>query len=93
VIEQAQQLFERDAQIITPEALENVKAAIASSDVEHKAETKKKAVPRKAAGQAWEDPILAEWPEGIVSSCFCYCCIFIFFSNSLINTISTYIWW
>ncbi|CAI8603287.1 unnamed protein product [Vicia faba] len=60
---QAQQLFERDAQIITPEALENVKAAIASSDVEHKAETKKKAVPRKAAGQAWEDPILAEWPE------------------------------
>lgn len=66
MIEQAQQLFERDAQIITPEALENVKAAIASSDVEHKAETKKKAVPRKAAGQAWEDPILAEWPEGIV---------------------------
>ncbi|CAJ2645604.1 RNA-binding protein 42-like isoform X1 [Trifolium pratense] len=60
---QAQQLFERDAQIITPEALENVKAAIASSDVEHKAETKKKAVPRKAAGQSWEDPILAEWPE------------------------------
>ncbi|RDY12706.1 RNA-binding protein 42 [Mucuna pruriens] len=60
---QAQQLFERDAQIITPEALENVKAAIASSDVEHKADTKKKAVPRKAAGQSWEDPILAEWPE------------------------------
>lgn len=65
MIEQAQQLFERDAQIITPEALENVKAAIASSDVEHKAETKKKAVPRKAAGQTWEDPILAEWPEGL----------------------------
>ncbi|XP_027365589.1 RNA-binding protein 42 isoform X2 [Abrus precatorius] len=60
---QAQQLFERDAQIITPQALESVKAAIASSDVEHKAETKKKAVPRKAAGQTWEDPILAEWPE------------------------------
>ncbi|KAK7344147.1 hypothetical protein VNO77_13460 [Canavalia gladiata] len=60
---QAQQLFERDAQIITPEALQSVKAAIASSDVEHKAETKKKAVPRKAAGQTWEDPILAEWPE------------------------------
>ncbi|RZB77740.1 RNA-binding protein 42 isoform B [Glycine soja] len=60
---QAQQLFERDAQIITPEALENVKAAIASSDVEHKADAKKKAVPRKAAGQSWEDPILAEWPE------------------------------
>ncbi|KAK7278223.1 hypothetical protein RJT34_23249 [Clitoria ternatea] len=60
---QAQQLFERDAQIITPEALESVKAAIASSNVENKAETKKKAVPRKAAGQTWEDPILAEWPE------------------------------
>ncbi|KAJ1409345.1 RNA-binding domain superfamily [Sesbania bispinosa] len=60
---QAQQLFERDAQIITPEALESVKAAIANSDVEHKADTKKKAVPRKAAGQTWEDPILAEWPE------------------------------
>ncbi|XP_020230126.1 RNA-binding protein 42 [Cajanus cajan] len=60
---QAQQLFERDAQIITPEALENVKAAIASSDVEHKADSKRKAVPRKVAGQSWEDPILAEWPE------------------------------
>lgn len=43
-----------------------MKAAIASSDVEHKAETKKKAVPRKAAGQSWEDPILAEWPEGMI---------------------------
>lgn len=66
VIDQAQQLFERDAQIITPEALENVKAAIASSDVEHKTDAKRKAVPRKAAGQSWEDPILAEWPEGMV---------------------------
>jgi RNA recognition motif-containing protein len=60
---QAQQLFQRDAQTITPEALQSVKAALASSDIEHKAETKKKAVPRKAAGQAWEDPTLAEWPE------------------------------
>ncbi|MED6189574.1 RNA-binding protein 42, partial [Stylosanthes scabra] len=59
----SQQLFERDAQIITPEALEGVKAAIASSEAENKAEAKKKAVPRKAAGQTWEDPILAEWPE------------------------------
>lgn len=66
MIEQAQQLFERDAQIITPEALENVKAAIASSDVEHKTDAKRKAVPRKAAGQSWEDPILAEWPEGMI---------------------------
>ncbi|GAY57969.1 hypothetical protein CUMW_183480 [Citrus unshiu] len=60
---QAQQLFQRDAQTITPEALESVKAALASSDIEHKAETKKKSIPRKAAGQTWEDPTLAEWPE------------------------------
>ncbi|CAI0449354.1 unnamed protein product [Linum tenue] len=61
--QQAQQLFQRDAQTITPEALEGVKAALASSESEHKAETKKRAVPRKAAGQSWEDPTLAEWPE------------------------------
>ncbi|KDP23714.1 hypothetical protein JCGZ_23547 [Jatropha curcas] len=61
--QQAQQLFQRDAQTITPEALESVKAALASSEIEHKQETKKKAVPRKAAGQTWEDPTLAEWPE------------------------------
>ncbi|XP_027098507.2 uncharacterized protein [Coffea arabica] len=61
--QQAQQLFQRDAQTITLEALESVKAALASSEIEHKAETKKKAVPRKAAGQAWEDPTLADWPE------------------------------
>uniref|UniRef100_A0A7N0UWB4 RRM domain-containing protein n=1 Tax=Kalanchoe fedtschenkoi TaxID=63787 RepID=A0A7N0UWB4_KALFE len=59
----AQQLFRWDAQAITPEALESVKAALASSEIEHKAETKKKAIPRKAAGQTWEDPTLAEWPE------------------------------
>ncbi|XP_071724828.1 uncharacterized protein [Rutidosis leptorrhynchoides] len=61
--QQAQQLFQRDAQTITPEALESVKAALASSEIEQKAETKKKAIPRKAAGQSWEDPTLAEWPE------------------------------
>ncbi|KAH8939051.1 hypothetical protein BDL97_15G016900 [Sphagnum fallax] len=61
--QQAQQLFQRDAQTITPEALESVKAALASGDGEHKAEAKKKAVPRKAAGQSWEDPTLADWPE------------------------------
>lgn len=76
VIEQAQQLFERDAQIITPEALENVKAAIASSDVEHKTDAKKKAVPRKAAGHAWEDPILAEWPEGMIIMIMMYSFLF-----------------
>ncbi|XWS57759.1 hypothetical protein CRYUN_Cryun09bG0200700 [Craigia yunnanensis] len=61
--QQAQQLFQRDAQIVTPEALESVKAALASGEIEHKAETKKKSIPRKAAGQSWEDPTLAEWPE------------------------------
>lgn len=58
-------MFQRDAQTITPEALESVKAALASSEIEHKAETKKKALPRKAAGQSWEDPTLAEWPESM----------------------------
>ncbi|XP_018633616.1 uncharacterized protein [Nicotiana tomentosiformis] len=61
--QQAQQLFQRDAQTITPEALETVKAALASSEIEHKAEAKKKAIPRKAAGHSWEDATLAEWPE------------------------------
>ncbi|KAJ3680177.1 hypothetical protein LUZ60_016455 [Juncus effusus] len=60
---QAQQLFQKDAQIITPEALQNVKAAIASTEIEKKIEAKRKAVPRKAAGQSWEDPTLANWPE------------------------------
>ncbi|KAK3043141.1 hypothetical protein RJ639_000030 [Escallonia herrerae] len=62
-VQHSHQLFQKDMQTINPEALENVKAAIASSEIEHKAETKKKAIPRKAAGQAWEDPTLAEWPE------------------------------
>ncbi|KAK4797846.1 hypothetical protein SAY86_030172 [Trapa natans] len=59
----AQQLFQKDAQTITPEALESVKAALASSEIEQKAETKKRALPQKAAGQSWEDPTLADWPE------------------------------
>ncbi|WZY83294.1 hypothetical protein YC2023_029678 [Brassica napus] len=47
------------------QALENVKAALASSQTVH---TKRRlrrelAIPRKAAGQSWEDPTLAEWPE------------------------------
>ncbi|KAG5607764.1 hypothetical protein H5410_029256 [Solanum commersonii] len=49
-----QQLFQRVAQTITPEAIKNVKAALASRAIEQKAE---------AAGQTWEDPTLAEWPE------------------------------
>lgn len=64
--EQAQQLFQRDAQTITPEALESVKAALASSEIAHKAQTKKRAIPRKAAGQSWEDPTLVDWPESKV---------------------------
>ncbi|XP_006361411.1 RNA-binding protein 42-like isoform X1 [Solanum tuberosum] len=60
--QQAQQLFHRDAQTITPEALENVKAALASSETEHRAKAKKRGVPRKAAGKCWKDPTLAQWP-------------------------------
>ncbi|XP_060212586.1 uncharacterized protein LOC132640142 [Lycium barbarum] len=61
--QQAQELFQKVAQTITPEAIQNVKAALASSEIDQKAEAKKKAVPRKAAGQTWEDPTLADWPE------------------------------
>ncbi|KAL3678332.1 hypothetical protein R1sor_021288 [Riccia sorocarpa] len=61
--QQAQQLFQRDAQTITPEALESVKAALASGEGEHKSEARKRAIPRKAAGQSWEDSTLADWPE------------------------------
>ncbi|CAN1271132.1 hypothetical protein LINPERPRIM_LOCUS14111 [Linum perenne] len=68
VDKQAQQLFQRDAQTITPEALESVKAALlASSETEQKVEKKKKAIPRKAAGQTWVDPTLAEWPESKIT--------------------------
>lgn len=61
-------MFQKDAQIITPEALASVKAAITSSEVDKKAEAKKKAIPRKAAGQTWEDPTLADWPESKISA-------------------------
>ncbi|OAY66247.1 hypothetical protein ACMD2_23997, partial [Ananas comosus] len=37
--------FQKDAQIITPEALASVKAAITSSEVDKIAEAKKKAIP------------------------------------------------
>ncbi|KAK4353664.1 hypothetical protein RND71_025858 [Anisodus tanguticus] len=39
--QQAQQLFQRVAQTITPEAIENVKAALASSEIDKKSEAKK----------------------------------------------------
>lgn len=65
---QAQQLFQKDSEIITPEALANVKTAIANSEKDKKVEVNKKAVPRKAAGQCWEDPTLAGWPESKIST-------------------------
>jgi len=65
---QAQQLFQKDSNIITPEALATVKAAIANSEKDKKVEATKKAVPRKAAGQSWEDPTLADWPESKISN-------------------------
>ena len=40
-----------------------MKAALANSEVEHKTEPKKRAIPRKAAGQTWDDPTLTDWPE------------------------------
>ena len=63
VFEQAQQLFQIHTQKITLEALKSVKAALASNEIEHKEKTKKRVVPRKATGQAWEDPTLADWPK------------------------------
>ncbi|TVT99336.1 hypothetical protein EJB05_55336 [Eragrostis curvula] len=70
-MQQAHQLFQRDAQTITPEALQSVKAALATSDVldpnanprPSDPSTTKKPVPRRAAGQSWEDPTLTDWPE------------------------------
>jgi hypothetical protein len=64
-VSQAQELFQKDSNIITPEALATVKAAIAKSEKDKKAATEvaKKAVPLKAAGQSWEDPTLADWPK------------------------------
>lgn len=56
-------MFQKDSKIITPEALATVKAAIANSEKDKKVEATKKSVPRKAAGQSWEDPTLADWPE------------------------------
>ncbi|GJP65187.1 hypothetical protein CLOP_g22093 [Closterium sp. NIES-67] len=66
---QAEQLFQRDAAMINPAALEGVKAALASGmplGVAGQAagqQKKKRPVPRTAAGQKWEDPTLTEWPE------------------------------
>ncbi|KAL6603293.1 hypothetical protein ACP70R_043654 [Stipagrostis hirtigluma subsp. patula] len=72
-LHQAHQLFQRDAQTITPEALQSVKAALATSAAHDAtaaanarpsdASAGKKPVPRRAAGQSWEDPTLTDWPE------------------------------
>jgi len=72
---QAQQLFQKDSNIITPEALATVKAAIANSEKDKKVEVTKKAVPRKAAGQSWEDPTLADWPESKISNSLLSTCL------------------
>ena len=56
-------MFQIHAQTITPKALESVKAALARNEIEHKVETKKRLVPHKAVGQAWEDLTLADWPK------------------------------
>jgi len=72
---QAQQLFQKDSNIITPEALATVKAAIANSEKDKKVEVTKKAVPRKAAGQSWEDPTLADWPESKFSNSMSSVCL------------------
>jgi hypothetical protein len=70
-MQQAHQLFQRDAQTITPETLQSVKAALATSDVldptanarPSDPSTTKKPVPRRATGQTWEDPTLTDRPE------------------------------
>jgi hypothetical protein len=76
-----QQLLQKDAQIITPEALASVKAAIAKTETEQRLEANKKAVPRRAAGQTWEDPTLANWPESklLMSHLTIFLCILIDF--------------
>lgn len=90
---QAQELFQKDAALITPEALATVKAALAAGDggaangavaaEGAKASTgasggasgaqagKKRAVPRKAAGETWEDPTLVDFPESVCLSLLC----------------------
>lgn len=45
-----------------------MKTAIANSEKDKKVEVNKKAVPRKAAGQCWEDLMLAGWPESKIST-------------------------
>ena len=78
-------MFQKDSNIITPEALATVKAAIANSEKEKKVEATKKAVPRKAAGQSWEDPTLADWPESMISdSQLSFFTMFLKCSNSVV---------
>ena len=60
-------MFQIHAQKITPEALESVKAALASNEIEHKVETKKGVVPRN------EVEI-----ELFFVFVFCFCFLFLF---------------
>ena len=78
-------MFQKDSNIITPEALATVKAAIANSVKDKKVGATKKAVPRKAAGQSWEDPTLADWPESMISnSQLSFFTMFLKCSNSVV---------
>ena len=78
-------MFQKDSNIITPEALATVKAAIANSEKDKKVEATKKGVPRKAAGQSWEDPTLADWPESKISnSLLSFFTMFLKCSNSVV---------
>ena len=62
-------MFQIHAQKITPEALESVKATLASNETEHKAETKKGVVPHNEV----------EIELFFVIFCFCFCFCFFFF--------------
>ena len=77
VFEQAQQLFQIHAQKITPEALESVKATLASNEIEHKAETKNGVVPRNEV----------EIELFFVFVFFCFCFLFYVFLYSFIGSI------
>ncbi|XP_038875475.1 RNA-binding protein 42-like isoform X2 [Benincasa hispida] len=41
--------------------------------MEHKAETKRKAIPRKVAEQKWKDPTLADWLENYADDYRLFC--------------------
>ena len=67
-------MFQIHAQKITPEALESVKAAFASNETEHKAETKKGVVPRNEV----EIELFFVFVFCFCFFCFCLCFFFFF---------------